>query len=80
MSRSRKKRAVTGTTTARSDKSFKVAEHRRERRAVSALLPVTQDDSDRRLHSKRHGDPWLSPKDGKSDWTGSDYEPKALRK
>jgi hypothetical protein len=36
MSNSRKKVPITGITTARSDKPFKVAEHRRERRNVHA--------------------------------------------
>ncbi|MEL4378367.1 hypothetical protein [Brucella cytisi] len=41
MSRSRKKTPITGITTADSDKAFKEAEHRRERRALrSAVEPL----------------------------------------
>lgn len=80
MTRSRKKRPITGTTTARSDKPFKVAEHRRERHHVRQRLRATEDDTDARLNRRPFGDPWLGPKDGKTDWTGFDYEKKAHRK
>lgn len=62
---------------ARSDKTFKKHEHRRERRAVRTKLASGIDDADRRMHSKVYGDPWNSPKDGKTwspDW------PRAYRK
>lgn len=80
MTRSLKKRAISGITTARSDKPFKVAEHRRERHHVRQRLRVTEDDTDARLHGRPFGDPWLSPKDGKTDWTGEDNEKKMRRK
>jgi hypothetical protein len=61
MSRSRRKTPIMGITTAESDKSFKVAEHRRERRAINAALGKTEDLP----HTKLFGDPWESSKDGK---------------
>jgi hypothetical protein len=65
MSRSRRKTPVIGLTTARSDKPFKVDEHRKERRGVRTKLASGVDADDRRLHSKVYGDPWNAPKDGK---------------
>jgi len=65
MSRSRKKSPFIGVTTARSDKPFKVDEHRRERRSVRTLLASGFPDYDRRFHSKVYGDPWRAPKDGR---------------
>ena len=65
MSRSRRKTAIIGVTTSRSDKPFKVDEHRAERRAVRAVVQRSFDSDDRALHSKVCGDPWKSPKDGK---------------
>jgi hypothetical protein len=80
MSPSRKKIAKTGVTTARSDKPFKVDEHRRERRNTRVVMATTADDTDPRLHPRPFGDPWQAPKDGKVDWTGADFEAKARRK
>lgn len=80
MSRSRKKRPITGTTTARSEKGWKKDWHQAERHHVRQRLHVTADDTDRRIHRRPFGDPWAAPKDGKTDWTGSDYEAKARRK
>ena len=65
MSRSRRKTAIIGVTTAPSDKPFKVDEHRAERHAVRAVVKRSLDSDDRALHSKVYGDPWKSPKDGK---------------
>lgn len=76
VSRSRKKHPITGITCARSDKPFKVSEHRAERRAVRQAVHVGTEPP----HSLEYGNPWASPKDGRTDWTGSDYERKARRK
>lgn len=65
MSRSHRKTPIIGFTSAQSDKPFKVAEHRRERRSARATLAKIQDGDDGRLHSKVFGDPWKSDKDGK---------------
>jgi hypothetical protein len=65
MSGSTRKTPVMGITTARSDKPFKVDEHRRERRSVRTLLRSGFDGDDRRFWSKLFGDPWRAPKDGK---------------
>jgi hypothetical protein len=64
MSRSRKKRPGGGIAIADSDKPFKIAEHRRERRAVSAALKGPPHAS--------YGDPWKAPKDGKQYWADHD--------
>lgn len=74
MSRSRKKTPITGVTTARSDKPFKVAEHRRERRAVKAQL----DEEREPPPPKSFGDPWDGNKDGKM-WL-DEPSPKLVRK
>ena len=65
MSRSRRKTAIIGVTTATSDKPFKVDEHRAERHAVRAVIKRSLYSDDRALHSKVYGNPWKSPKDGK---------------
>lgn len=54
-----------GWTTARSDKPFKVDEHRRERRSIRTLLRAGDDSDNRRFWSKMWDNPWLAPKDGK---------------
>ena len=56
MSRSRRKTAIIGVTTAPSDKPFKVDEHRAERHAVRAVVKRSLDSDDRSLHSKVYGD------------------------
>lgn len=43
MSRSRRKTPIIGMTTAESDKPFKQAEHRRERRAVKAVVKAGEE-------------------------------------
>jgi hypothetical protein len=58
MSRSRRKTAAIGMTTAPSDKPFKVDEHRAERHTVRAALKRSLDSDDKALHSKVYGDPW----------------------
>jgi hypothetical protein len=52
MSRSRRKTAVIGMTTAPSDKPFKVDEHRAERHTVRAAVKRSLDGDDEALHSK----------------------------
>jgi hypothetical protein len=47
MSRSRRKTAIIGVTTAPSDKPFKVDEHRAERHAVRAVVKRSLDSDDR---------------------------------
>ncbi len=66
MARSRRKTPLVAVTTARSDKPFKVDEHRSERRTARVAVRKTLDGDDRALHAKRHGDPWRAPKDGKT--------------
>ena len=65
MSRSRRKTAIVGITSASSDKSFKVSEHRAERRTYRAVLTARLDQDDRRLHAIQYGDENHSNKDGK---------------
>lgn len=77
MSRSKRRMPLIGLTCAQSDKPFKIDEHRKERRTSRALLQVTHDPDDRRLHSKVYGDTWNSPKDGKQ-WV--DPKSKWMRK
>ena len=65
MSRSRRKTPMVGITTATSDKTYKVSEHRAERRTYRALLTARVDQDDRRLHAVQYGDENHSNKDGK---------------
>jgi len=74
MSRSRRKTPVSGITTAESDKAFKVAEHRRARRATRAALPVSEGPI-----PKQFGNPWASAKDGKKRFDPAAH-PKLMRK
>lgn len=74
MSRSHRKTPVCGITTAESDKLFKAAEHRRERRAVRSVLPGEDAPA-----PKQFGNPWASPKDGKQ-WFDPARQPKLMRK
>jgi len=74
MSRSRKKTPITGITIAESDKPFKEAEHRRERRVVRTAIKVGEPIPDQR----EFGNPWASEKDGKQ-WL-SDRNSRVLRK
>ncbi|WP_246132763.1 hypothetical protein [Devosia ginsengisoli] len=62
-------------TTAESDKAFKVAEHRRERRVVNAALSNAEDLPPARLF----GNPWASEKDGKRRFDPARY-PAGMRK
>ena len=67
MSRSRKKQPFTSITCcgdrAGAEKSYKVSEHRRLRRAVR--VAIRMGDVDVLPHDRSYGDPWLGPKDGK---------------
>jgi hypothetical protein len=65
MSRSRRKTPIVGITTAESDKRYKLAEHRAERRTYRAILTARLDEDDRRLHANVYGDANHSEKDGK---------------
>ncbi len=69
MSRSRRRTPVIGMTTARSDKPFKMDEHRAERRTVRATL-LRAESGDSLPHPKRYGNPAVAPKDGKQ-WVDS---------
>lgn len=62
MSRSRKKTPIAGITTAASDKAYKTAEHRRERRAGKVSVAAGEDPE----HPKNFGNPWKGEKDGKT--------------
>lgn len=61
MSRSKRKTPVSGNTTSESDKRFKVAEHKRERRQAKLALKAGRAIK----HPKAFGNPWASDKDGK---------------
>lgn len=74
MSRSRRNTPIVGMTTADSDKAFKQAEHRRDRRAVKVRLEFDEEP----LPTKAFGNPWASEKDGKQ-WL-TEPSPKLMRK
>lgn len=74
MSRSFRKLPIFGNTTATSEKEFKAAEHRRERRAVGTALRVEAEPN----HTKAYGSPWSGPKDGRHFWRRA--EPADMRK
>lgn len=61
MSRSFRKTPIFAVTTAPSDKAFKAAEHRRERRAVKIAVRLEREIPGR----QEFGDPWHGDKDGK---------------
>lgn len=61
MSRSRRKTPIVGMTTAPTDKPFKEAEHRRERRSVRTRVKQLDEIPD----PKQFGNPWHGEKDGK---------------
>ena len=78
MARSRKKTPIIGISTATSEKSDKVAAHRRERRKVHVGLK-TKADQDALPHRREVSDVWGYAKDGKiykAPW----LRPKDLRK
>lgn len=72
MSRSRRKTPICGIACAPSDKPFKVAEHRRERRALRQASDIEGFKGD-------YGNPWDSPKDGKKMFDPKRW-PKGMRK
>lgn len=80
MSRSRKKRPITGITGAESEKEFKQQEHQRERAAIRTTLANYNEEEEVLPHPKEFGNPWSAPKDGRRDWSGMDFEKKAKRK
>lgn len=75
MSRSRRKTPIVGMTTAESDKPFKIAEHRRERRSVRAAVRQLEDAPD----PKEFGNPWHGEKDGKQ-WLDLSHRGELMRK
>ena len=72
MSRSFRRVPIIGRTTSESDKPYKVAEHRRERRTVRQLIPGGGDLP----AGQAFGNLCKSPKDGKQWWD----DPRARRK
>jgi hypothetical protein len=64
MSRSRRHTKIFGITTARSDKRYKVFEHRRERRKVRIALREGREPP----APKEFGNPWGGERDGKFYW------------
>lgn len=61
MSRSFRRTPIFAVTTAPSDKTFKAAEHRRERHAVKIAVRMEREVPG----GRRYGDPWRGEKDGK---------------
>lgn len=80
MSRSRRRTPISGITTAKSNKPFKVIEHRRERAMARTALVAGNENL---LHHKATGNEWASPRDGKR-WHGDSKDahwyPKLMRK
>jgi hypothetical protein len=78
MSRSRKHHPITGVTTCRSEKQDKVLANRRLRRHQNH---ATEQQSEILPHMREIVEPYCDfGKDGKINWTGTDYENKARRK
>ena len=75
MSRSRRKTPICGIAVADSDKDYKAAEHRRERRAVRIAIEAGDDIP----AAKAYGNPWDSPKDGKKFFDAENH-PSIMRK
>lgn len=66
MSRSRRHTPIMPLTTAKSDKPYKVAEHRKERRRNRVAFQTTLDADHPAFFGRPDGDdPWRGPKDGK---------------
>jgi hypothetical protein len=76
MSRSRRKTPIRGITTAASDKSSKIASHRRIRRTIRqlALENLVVLPEERQITNS-----WSFNKDGKK-WFDSDQHPDLMRK
>lgn len=75
MTRSYRKTPIAAVTSAPSDKGFKAAEHRRERRKIREL-DLTEEEVP---HQKTFGDPWRGDKDGKLVFDPRE-DPKRMRK
>lgn len=80
MSRSRKKKPVTGMSLAETEKEFKQQEHQRERARVRTALANFDDEAGVLPDPKIFGNPWAGPKDGRQYHGGTPYEGKAKRK
>jgi hypothetical protein len=80
MSRSRKKKPITGITGSETEKDWKQQEHQRERANVRTALANFDEDGDVLPAPLEFGNPWAGPKDGKRDWSGTNFEKKAKRK
>jgi hypothetical protein len=78
MTRSRKKTPITGVNSARSEKSDKLAAHRRERRTVRTRLKA-EPDADKLPDRREVSNVWAYAKDGKI-YKKSWLRPKDLRK
>ena len=63
MSRSKRRTPVIGITTAETEKAYKAAAHRSERRTARTKIKSGRPDDI--PHPKKFGDPWGAPKDGK---------------
>ena len=77
MSRSFKKHAITGVTTARSEKYDKTLDHKRKR--VELRESVAKEDWEKAEVDKKRLHEYFS-KDGYVDWTGDPYAEIARRK
>ena len=64
MSKSRHRTRIFGHTSAESEKAYKVAEHRRERRRVRIAIA----DGAELPHKKTFGNPFAGNRDGKHYW------------
>lgn len=78
MARSRKKTPKAGITTARSEKTEKQANHRRERRRVRQTLEA-DPGADVLPHTKEVSNPWTMAKVGKA-YLGTRAQRKDLKK
>lgn len=76
MSRSRRKTPIHGITTASSDKSSKIASHRRIRRTIRQLVLEKLENPP---VEKQITNSWNFNKDGKK-WFNSDQHPDLMRK
>jgi hypothetical protein len=70
MTNSRRRTPIFPITTAESEKQFKRAENRRERRAAKIAIEAGNDAPS----GKAFGDPWNGDKDGRAYWTGAGEE------
>ena len=75
MTRSKRRKSISGITTAESDKEAKKKANRQARRAVK-MTDLEQEDPP---HEKEFGNPWLAPKDGKFFFDPQKY-PELMRK